>query len=321
MLCASLCLSFTLPSEASAQRSAPRQETRKASTGRTSADSISGEKGLLADRLEIRRKLADQKRLREVEIQAELKEEAINDPAVDLYGEDSWSTSSVNLGFTNIPSTYRIDLQEFIMPINRRQVTSSYGYRRRFGRMHHGTDLALNVGDTVRAAFSGKVRISAYERRGYGNYVVVRHANGLETVYGHLHRYFVRPGTVVKAGDPIALGGNTGRSTGPHLHFETRFMGIPIDPELLFDFAVGAPRVDYYTFRKGGGSTRSEASVAAAKASRASDSPTISTYRVRKGDTLYSIAKKHGITPAKLARINGISTKAKLKVGRSLRMS
>lgn len=320
MLCASLCLSFALPQEVTAQRSAPRQETRKASTGRTSAESNNGEEGLLADRIEIRRKLADQKRLREAEIEAELKEEAINDPAVDLYGEDSWS-QHVNPGYANIPNNYRIDLQEFVMPLRRRQVTSSYGYRRRFGRMHHGTDLALNVGDTVRSAFSGKVRIASYERGGYGNYVVVRHANGLETVYGHLHRYFVRPGTVVKAGDPIALGGNTGRSTGPHLHFEARFMGIPIDPEVLFDFAVGAPRLDYYTFRRGHRSVRSEASVASVKASKASDSPTISTYRVRKGDTLHSIAKRHGTTASKLARINGISTKAKLKVGRSLRVS
>ncbi len=85
-------------------------------------------------------------------------------------------------------------------------------------------------GDTVRAAFSGKVRIKSYEGGGYGNYVVIRHPNGLETVYGHMSRSIVREGTVVRAGDPIGLGGSTGRSTGPHLHFEARFMGIPIDP-------------------------------------------------------------------------------------------
>ena len=129
-------------------------------------------------------------------------------------------------------------------------VTSPYGYRRRFRRMHKGIDLKANTGDTVRAAFDGKVRITKYERKGYGYYVVIRHTNDLETVYGHLSKFLVEPDTYVRAGDPIALAGNTGRSTGSHLHFETRYMGYAINPAAIFDFANQTTHTDTYTFDK-----------------------------------------------------------------------
>lgn len=109
--------------------------------------------------------------------------------------------------------------------------TSNYGWRRR--RMHRGVDLSLHIGDTIRAAFSGKVRLTRYERRGYGYYVIIRHGNGLETIYGHLSKFLVKPDQIVKVGEPIALGGNTGRSTGPHLHFETRYLGMDINPNKI----------------------------------------------------------------------------------------
>ena len=111
------------------------------------------------------------------------------------------------------------------MPCDSRMVTSHYGYRRSFRRQHYGTDIKVFVGDTIRAAFSGKVRVVAFERAGYGNYVIIRHANGLETVYDHMSRHLCKPNQIVRAGDVIGLGGNTGRSTGSHLHFETRFLG------------------------------------------------------------------------------------------------
>ena len=104
--------------------------------------------------------------------------------------------------------------------------------------------------DTVRAAFDGKVRLTRFERGGYGFYVIVRHENGLETVYGHLSRFLVQPDQFVKAGTPIALSGNTGRSTGPHLHFETRFMGVAINPEAIFDFENRVTHTDVFTFNK-----------------------------------------------------------------------
>jgi len=162
-----------------------------------------------------------------------------------------WNSDRVNPYGTSvtIPDHHNIDVSEFHSPCPG-YITSNYGYRRRFGRMHYGTDLKLQVGDTVRAAFSGKVRLTKYEGRGYGYYVVVRHTNGLETVYGHLSRFLVKPNQIVKAGEPIALGGNTGRSTGAHLHFETRYLGIPINPAAIIDFENQVTHKDVFTFDK-----------------------------------------------------------------------
>ena len=158
--------------------------------------------------------------------------------AVDPYGNS-----------VEIPERKDIDVSEYVAPIQG-IVTSNYGYRPRFGRNHKGIDLALHVGDTVRAAFSGKVRLTRYERKGYGHYVVIRHENGLETVYGHLSRTLVKPNQYVKAGEPIALGGNTGRSTGPHLHFETRYLGRAINPSEIIDFENKTVLRDVFTFHK-----------------------------------------------------------------------
>ena len=147
--------------------------------------------------------------------------EALTDS--EIYGE-YWESERVNpYGNIAIPATKDIDVSGFVMPV-KGPVTSPYGWRARFGRMHRGVDISLRVGDTVRVAFDGKVRLTKYEGKGYGYYVVVRHDNGMETVYGHLSRFLVKPNQRVRAGEPIALGGNTGRSTGPHLHFETRYL-------------------------------------------------------------------------------------------------
>ena len=149
-----------------------------------------------------------------------------------------------------VPENFKIDLRDFAMPIHHRVVTSNFGYRPRFRRMHKGVDIKAYTGDTVRAAFSGKVRVVRYEGGGYGNYVVIRHHNGLETIYGHLSKHLTSVNREVKAGDPIGLAGNTGRSFGSHLHFETRIMGEAIDPALIFDFKAGDVRDDYYVFNK-----------------------------------------------------------------------
>lgn len=175
--------------------------------------------------------------------------------AADMVDEDlfnyNWSSQSITTAYTGltVPQTRNIDVSGYVAPV-RGRLTSGFGYRPRFGRMHKGVDLNLNVGDTVVAAFDGKVRITKYERRGYGYYVVVRHDNGLETVYGHLSRFLVKPDQYVRAGEPIALGGNTGRSTGPHLHFETRFMGMAINPSSIIDFENFVTHKDVFTFDK-----------------------------------------------------------------------
>lgn len=168
----------------------------------------------------------------------------------DIYSA-FWESNSVNPYGTSvvIPEHKNIDVSEYHTPIMG-TVTSHYGYRPRFGRMHYGTDIGLHVGDTIRAAFTGKVRLTKYEGRGYGYYVIIRHDNGMETVYGHLSRFLVKPDQEVKAGEPIALGGNTGRSTGPHLHFETRYLGIPINPAAIIDFETGIPHKDIFAFDK-----------------------------------------------------------------------
>ena len=171
------------------------------------------------------------------------------EPEFDIYTE-GWDSKRVNC-YTgvSVPQKVDIDVSKFSMP-HPGYITSPYGYRKRFRRMHKGVDLKINMGDTIRAAFDGRVRITNYERAGYGYYVVVRHTNDLETVYGHLSGFIVEEGQYVKAGDPIALGGNTGRSTGPHLHFETRYMGYAINPCAIFDFANQTTHTDTYTFDK-----------------------------------------------------------------------
>lgn len=180
----------------------------------------------------------------------QIKEREAMDMESEIFSE-FWGSEHVNAygSSVTIPDHKDIDVSEYTSPCPG-YVTSNYGYRSRFRRNHYGIDLKLQVGDTVRAAFSGKVRLTKYERRGYGYYVVMRHPNGMETVYGHLSRFLVKPDQVVKAGDPIALGGNTGRSTGAHLHFETRYLGIPINPAAIIDFENGVPHKDVFAFDK-----------------------------------------------------------------------
>jgi murein DD-endopeptidase MepM/ murein hydrolase activator NlpD len=113
------------------------------------------------------------------------------------------------------------------------KVNSTFGWRK--GRVHSGIDLQLEWGDTIRGAFDGVVRVSQFHK-GYGNFIIIRHYNGLETLYAHLQSRFVVHGDAVSAGQIIGQGGSTGRSTGAHLHFETRFLGRPIDPETFIDF-------------------------------------------------------------------------------------
>lgn len=207
-------------------------------------------------------------------------------------------------------------------------MTSPYGYRRRFRRMHKGVDLKVQIGDTIYAAFDGKVRLTKNEgrRKGYGMYVVLRHTNDMETVYGHLSKFLVQPDEYVKAGDPIALGGNTGRSTGPHLHFETRYMGYAINPSAIFDFANHTAHTDQYVFSKATYMNARDYTPSAAQYAQAS-SPAKSTaasgskyYTIRRGDTLSRIASRHSTSVSKLCRLNGLTTSSKLSVGKKIRL-
>ena len=171
--------------------------------------------------------------------------EQMESPAADLYQD--WENHYAHRA-TAVPDSFRIDLRNFCMPTDSRVLTSNFGSR--WGRQHKGLDIKVYIGDTIRAAFPGKVRVVRYEAGGYGNYVVIRHYNGLETIYGHMSKHLVKPDQDVKAGDPIGLGGNTGRSTGSHLHFETRLCGVALNPALMFDFRNQDVVGDYYLFRK-----------------------------------------------------------------------
>lgn len=240
-------------------------------------------------------------------LQKQLEVEREEYPALSLYPE--WNNQFVHAYKTvAMPESYEVDLTGFHMPTDNRRITSKYGYRWR--KMHNGLDVKVYVGDTIRAAFDGKVRIVKYERSGYGRYVVIRHYNGLETVYGHLSKQLVLEDEDVKAGDVIGLGGNTGRSTGSHLHFETRFLGVAIDPALMFDFPNQDIVSDKYVFKR----RASRANTAAASSGSGA------YYRVRKGDTLSGIAASKRISVKSLCQLNGIKTTSILRPGQQLRL-
>ncbi|WP_317128869.1 M23 family metallopeptidase [Hymenobacter aquaticus] len=207
------------------------------------------------------------------------------------------------------------------MPLRTTPLTSDFGFRGY--RWHYGVDLDLETGDSVRAAFDGVVRISKWDGGGYGNYLLVRHYNGVETLYGHLSKALVAPGTFVKAGQLIGRGGSTGRSTGSHLHFEVRYEGNPIDPERMYDFPdykllkdnfqITSALFDYYSKALRAKAAAKQRSAAAASAARR-----VVTHRIRSGDTLSEVAQKYGVSQAQLRRLNGnVKT---LRPGKTLRI-
>ena len=268
---------------------------------------------LMADRVGFKKDMTD--KLIEMEEMEEL--EAMEDlefPADELYGE--WTNDWVDPfrgKKIDMPDSCRIDCSTFVLPLDTMTyVTSKYGPRRR--RMHRGIDLKVQKGDTIRAAFSGKIRIRNYERRGYGYYLVIRHPNGLETVYGHLSKFLVERDEIVKAGQPIGLGGNTGRSTGSHLHFETRFLGQAINPAEIIDFENSTPHQDIFVFRN--------VKINGRKSNIYTSSNNQMVYhRVKSGDTLGKIARMYGTSVSELCRLNGLKSTSTLRIGQSIRCS
>lgn len=198
----------------------------------------------------IARQAPADKKLKEIQL---IQFASIQTPSADLENPAShiytnW-TRTISDAEGTVPVDYRVDLRGFHMPTPSRQINSPYG--KRWGRLHAGLDIKVYLGDTIRAAFDGKVRIVKYNAKGYGYYVVIRHPNGIETLYGHLSKQLVKEDQIVRAGDVIGLGGNTGRSWGSHLHFETRLLGKPIDPATMFDFKNQDIISDYYVVRGG----------------------------------------------------------------------
>ncbi len=287
---------------------------------------------LLARQAPVDRKM---KRVDTLALQNLINRENIQSPSAELY--DDWNNTYAHKA-TELPDSFRIDLRHFHMPTTSRVVTSNFGSR--WGRQHKGIDLKVYIGDTIRSAFSGKVRMVKYERGGYGKYIVIRHSNGLETIYGHLSKQLVEENQVVRAGEVIGLGGNTGRSTGSHLHFETRLCGVALNPAILFDFRAQDVVADSYLFRKntymaesseanrlrgkiGNGSyTREEVQGEMAYGSETEQVAEEKQYhKVAKGETLSAIAKKRGVSVSSLCKLNRISKRTRLRPGQILRYS
>lgn len=288
---------------------------------------------LLARQAPVDRKMAavDTIMLRNITIK-----EDMESPASELYA--NWDNRYAHRA-TELPETYRIDLRHFCMPTTSRVITSNFGSR--WGGQHKGLDIKVYIGDTIRSAFSGKVRIVRYEGGGYGKYIVIRHNNGLETIYGHLSKQLVKENQEVRAGEVIGLGGNTGRSTGSHLHFETRLCGVALNPALMFDFREQDVTGDYYAFNKATYDSESITATrlrgkqdgsAIARENKAEDFATndrmtsglkdqVQYHKVAKGETLDAIAKKRGVTIDKICKLNHISKTKRLRPGQILRYS
>lgn len=266
----------------------------------------------------------------------------IKDPTVAASSEvflSNWVTDKAkafDVPYDSLPYRATIwlvdEMSDFCVPYQTK-VFSKFGYRR--GRNHTGVDLPYPMGTPVRVAFSGKVRFAG-RNGGYGNLVIVRHQNGLETFYGHLSAVEVTAGDWVEAGAIIGRGGSTGRSTGPHLHFETRYQGYAFDPQWIIDFEAGTLKHGVFVLHRKyltPGSTYvpesedeeeqiylTEEEERAEEERIARELAAAKYYKIRSGDTLYSIARKNGTTVAAICRLNGISTKTVLRIGRTIRV-
>lgn len=247
-----------------------------------------------------------------VEISEELKIDCLWVTLYEYYSIwDSYNVDPYQIDGTKFSDTIMLTLYDtarnlrWAPPLQETTINSDFGMRHY--RWHYGTDLELNTGDTVRAAFDGIVRIAKYNRGGYGYYVMLRHNNGLETLYGHLSKFLVSVGQVVQAGEVIGLGGSTGRSTGPHLHFEVRYQGNPIDPVTLYDFDNNL--LLYDTLQ-----------VSPKTFGYLKEARKVIYHKIRSGDTLSEISNRYGISVNMICRFNGISKRTILRVGKRLRV-
>ncbi|MBQ2068186.1 MAG: peptidoglycan DD-metalloendopeptidase family protein [Paludibacteraceae bacterium] len=220
-----------------------------------------------------------------------------------------WTDARVNpYGnlFDQLKDDIRIPMAGFRLP-HPGYVTSPYGMRRY--RMHKGTDIKVQIGDSIRSAWDGQIRIVGWDPQGYGYYVVVRHDNGLETIYGHLSSPLVDEYQRIYAGEVLGLGGNTGRSTGSHLHWEIRYLGEAMNPASFVDFSTGQLK-------------NKEEYVIGIKAmkQKKAEQAAMKYHKVKQGDTLSGIAKKYGTTVKKLCQLNGIKETKILQIGMKLRV-
>ncbi len=254
---------------------------------------------------------------------------------------DFWAENTLNpyaeINLSDLPYRSSICLIDsvsgFVCP-HVGEVYSKFGYRR--NRRHQGVDLPLPTGTPINVAFDGRVRYSAYVR-GYGNLVIVRHENGLETFYGHLSKRLSEPGQWVKAGDVIGLGGSTGRSSGPHLHFETRYKGYAFDPQWIVDFEKGELRKNVFVLRRSyldPSSRYMPESIDEEEEIYATDEQIIEEekriaaekaaekwHSVRSGETVSSIARKYGKTLSAIKKLNPGLNVDRIRNGQKIRVN
>ena len=264
----------------------------------------------------------------------------------DIIGRDSvfvdhWNTEKINsysdLEITSLPYRATIFLTDSVSKWtcpHRNKILSKFGYRR--GRRHQGVDIPYPSGTPVKAAFDGRVRVATYTK-GYGNLVVIRHENGLETYYGHLSRRDVAPGQWVTSGDVIGLGGSTGRSTGPHLHFETRYRGFAFDPQWIADFESGELHSPVFVLKRLylDPSSRyvpesldeeddifgTDEAIAAEEARLAAERAAMRWHTVRSGETISAIAIKEHVSQAKIKNLNPGLNINKIRIGQKIRVN
>ena len=261
---------------------------------------------LLAEEVTIQRQMEE---VKTIALRNMLLNEVNTVPSAEMYPE--WVNTKVHFKHA-LPDSFRIDLRGFVMPTTNTQITDKFGYRPRRRRVHNGIDIKVNRGDTIYAAFDGKVRITAYQRKGYGHYVVVRHHNGIETLYAHLSKKLVGANDNVKAGDPIGIGGNTGRSSGPHLHFETLLLGSCLDPALLFDFKNQDVTGDFYLYRRPGSKYIENGVVKIA-------GPEKKYHKVKSGETIGKIARKYNVEEGIIFKLNKLNSRSIIRPGQMLR--
>lgn len=220
--------------------------------------------------------------------------------------------NAIKLSLDSMPDSLYISCADYCYPTESQRITSRFGIRG--SRFHYGIDVGVQYGDTIRAPFSGTVRTATYQRGGYGRYVVISHDNGLESVMAHFSRTLVKEGDQVAAGQPVGLGGSTGRSTGPHLHLEFRLFGNAFNPEKLIDFNsrnIYLSDVENHYFMT--------------KADTYSHRPQLEEmkraayHRVRSGETLSHIARRYGTSIRRLCALNGIKETSIIRIGQRIR--
>ena len=244
----------------------------------------------------------------------------------------NWDTSKIhayNVELKDLPMSMVIDLVDTLKSYHypfKGRVTSKYGPRRR--GIHQGTDIDLETGDPIYATFDGRVRHTTYVARGYGHLIIIRHDNGLETFYAHLSEVNVKSGDWVTAGQVIGKGGNTGRSTGSHLHYEMRYKGHSFDPERLINFTTGDLRRETFLLKRTYFSPYSrftqdfDEEVQSDEEDKkiAAEAAAIKYHIVKKGDTLGRIAINNHTTVTKLCQLNGLKKTSTLRIGQRIRV-